>query len=172
MTLRLIDHTDADALFQCVDANRHYLRQWLPWLDHNQSVADSRAFIQTCLREHAEHKSRVYVVLAANGELSGVCGFNRFNASIKAGYIGYWLAEQAQGQGLISQGCLELERIGFEQLKLNKLEIHAAKGNLPSRAVAERLKYQATGTLLDAEWLYDHYVDHIVYCKRNPASRA
>ena len=97
----------------------------------------------------------------------GLCAFNSFNPSIKAGYIGYWLAKDCQGYGYITEACKDLEYIGFNRLKLNKIEIHVAKDNQKSRAIALKLGYVETGVILDAEWLYDHYVDHIIYCKKN-----
>ncbi|MCH2192501.1 MAG: GNAT family N-acetyltransferase, partial [Gammaproteobacteria bacterium] len=85
---------------------------------------------------------------------------------IKAGYIGYWLSKDKQGHGLLTSACNELEEIGFNLLCLNKIEIHVAKENHKSRAVAERLGYSEKGVILDAEWLYDRYVDHVIYCKK------
>ena len=150
-----------------MDANRPYLRRWLPWLDANRTVDHTKEFIERVLRLAEEKKCLNYVVVH-EGRLCGVCGFHEINPVNRAGYIGYWVSEDAQGNGLITEGCQELERIGFGELGLNKIEIHAASGNAPSRAVAERLGYEQTGILLDNEWLYDHYVDHVTYCKRSP----
>ena len=44
--------------------------------------------------------------------------------------------------------------------------IKAAEYNRASRAVAERLGYTEVGKETEAEWLYDHYVDHIIYEKK------
>ena len=51
----------------------------------------------------------------------------------------------------------------FTHLKLNKVEIRAAVENKKSRSIPERLGFVYEGTLRQAEWLYDHYVDHAVY---------
>lgn len=51
----------------------------------------------------------------------------------------------------------------FTELKLNKVEIRAAAENQKSRSIPERLGYKEEGTIRQAEWLYDHYVDHVVY---------
>ena len=162
--IRLIEHTDAEELYALVEENRDYLRQWLPWLDMNTSINDTKRFITKCLQDYAAGKSMVYAIIA--DQICGVCGFNSINDSIKAGYIGYWLSRQQQGKGLATSSVTKLETIGFEQLKLNKIEIHAATGNIKSRKIAEGLGYTNTGAIIDAEWLYDHYVDHVIYCKK------
>jgi ribosomal-protein-serine acetyltransferase len=46
---------------------------------------------------------------------------------------------------------------------MHKVEIRAASGNKKSRAVPERLGFKQEGCIRQAEWLYDHYVDHVVY---------
>ena len=51
----------------------------------------------------------------------------------------------------------------FNQAKLNRVEIRCAIGNERSRAIPSRLCFREEGLLRDAEWLYDHFVDHIVY---------
>ena len=53
---------DAEELFLLVDENRAYLRKWLPWLDHNKTVDDTREFIKTSLRDYAEQRSMIQVV--------------------------------------------------------------------------------------------------------------
>ena len=51
----------------------------------------------------------------------------------------------------------------FADLKLNRVTIPAAVENLRSRAVPKRLRFREEGVLRQAEWLYDHYVDHVLY---------
>jgi ribosomal-protein-serine acetyltransferase len=164
--IRLIQHTDAERIWALVELNREYLRKWLPWLDGNISIDDTRKFITDSLTGYEQKTSMVHVIV--DDQVCGICGFNTFNPSIKAGFIGYWISKDHQGKGLVTEACRALEDIGFGSLGLNKIEIHVANGNVPSRKVAERLGYIETGSILDAEWLYDHYVDHVIYCKRNP----
>ena len=45
----------AEAVFALVDENRDYLREWLPWLDNNRSVDDTRAFIKKSLEQMANN---------------------------------------------------------------------------------------------------------------------
>ena len=148
--IRIIQYTDAEQLWELVDSNRDYLKKWLPWLDANISIDDTRAFIAESLKGYSEQLSMVHVII--DELVCGVCGFNSINRNIKAGYIGYWIAENRQGRGIITESCRELEEIGFNKLKLNKIEIHVAQENTPSRKVAERLGYVETGIVLDAEW--------------------
>ncbi|PCJ54692.1 MAG: RimJ/RimL family protein N-acetyltransferase [Planctomycetota bacterium] len=166
--IRLIQHTDCERIWKLIEKNRDYLRKWLPWLDWNTSKEDTKEFITNSLKDYVEKKSMVNVIVAE--EVCGICSFNSINNSIKAGYIGYWIAENHQGKGLVTESCRDLETLGFEQLKLNKIEIHVAQENIQSQKVAEKLGYIETGKVIDAEWLYDHYVDYIIYCKRNPAN--
>jgi ribosomal-protein-serine acetyltransferase len=162
--IRIIQHTDADEIFKLVSDNRVYLRKWLPWLDHNTSVMDTKKFIDSALAEFANNNSMVYVVI--QGELiCGIVGFNWINWANKSAGIGYWLAEQYGGTGIMTRACIELEAIGFQKMKLNKLEINVAEGNSKSNKLAQRLGYVNTGLIRDAEWLYDHYVNHLTYSK-------
>ncbi len=162
--LQIIDHSDSIELFKLVDNNKNYLREWLPWIDDTKSVNDTAEFIKSSLIEFAANKSRVYVVLY-EGSICGVCSFNSLRWDCRAGFIGYWLAKSYQGKGIMSNAVIELEGIGLGKMNLNKIEIHIAVKNYKSRSLAERLGYQETGIIKDAEWLYNHFVDHVIYCK-------
>ncbi|WP_336296604.1 GNAT family protein [Bacillus pinisoli] len=50
-------------------------------------------------------------------------------------------------------------------MDLNRVEIRVADENIKSRAIPERLGFINEGKVQNAEWLYDHYVDHIIYSK-------
>jgi RimJ/RimL family protein N-acetyltransferase len=160
--LRLLRTSDADELFTLTDANRAYLRTWLPWLDKTTSSANTRDFIQSTLQQFAENRGFVAAIYY-DRSMVGVIGYNQINWCDRIGYIGYWIAEAYQGKGLMTISCKAIVDYGFEVLNLNRLVIACATENKRSRAIPERLGFVREATTRDAEWLYDRFVDHEVY---------
>ena len=56
LDLQLVGEDDAGELFDVVDSNREYLREWLPWLDATRSVEDEKAFISNSLEEYQKRE--------------------------------------------------------------------------------------------------------------------
>ena len=162
ISLILIEINDAERVFELTDKSRNCLKEWLPWLDSTISMEDTREFIRGCLKDYANNKSLNSVILF-NGEIVGIAGFNSINWSNKTAYIGYWLGEEFQGNGIMTEVAKTLTDYAFNELNLNKVEIRAAVGNKKSRSIPERLNFVNEGCIRQAEWLYDHYVDHVVY---------
>jgi ribosomal-protein-serine acetyltransferase len=162
LRLRPLCLSDADELFALTDANRAYLRQWLPWLDAIQSAADTYAFIQSVLRHMAEGQG-FGAAICHQGNIAGVIGYNVLDGTNRIGTIGYWLGEAYQGQGLMTAACRALVNYGFTELGLNRQVIACATENHRSQRIPTRLGFRHEGTLRQAEWLYDHYVDHHLY---------
>jgi ribosomal-protein-serine acetyltransferase len=162
LELRPLRLADARALFAQVDANRARLRRWLPWPDANRSPADSRAYI---LRMRAQAKAGVgqSYGLWWKDRLVGVAGFNWIDGPNRTAALGYWLAGEAEGHGLMTAAVTTLLRHGFRALGLNRVEIRAGVRNRRSRAIPERLGFRREGTLRQAEWVNDRFVDHAVY---------
>ncbi|WP_062107101.1 GNAT family N-acetyltransferase [Bacillus niameyensis] len=160
--LKLVELQDAEALYQLTNQSREYLREWLPWLDTTRRVEDTTRFIEESLKGYAEHKSLNTVILYKE-QMVGVAGFNEFEWSNRVAYIGYWLAEEFQGKGIMTRVAGSLTDYAIQTLNFNRVDIRAAVENRKSRAIPERLGYTEEGRIREAEWLYDHYVDHIVY---------
>ena len=66
-------------------------------------------------------------------------------------------------KGIMSKSCEALINYGFNQLNLNRIDIKAATENIKSRAIPERLKFKQEGILRETEFLYDHFIDLVVY---------
>jgi ribosomal-protein-serine acetyltransferase len=160
--LRLLEEIHTHALFGLADANRAYLREWLPWLDDTRSPDDIRGFIRIATQQFASNQGYECGIWW-HGELVGTIGNHRIDWRNGATSIGYWLGEAYQGRGLMTRACRALVHHAFRTLNLNRVEIRVASGNLRSRAIPLRLGFQEEGILREAEWLYDHYVDHVVY---------
>jgi len=162
LELRPLNLRDAKALFSLVEANRERLRRWLPWPDTNRSVLDTRAFILR-VRAHARAGIGQSFGLWWEGALVGTAGFVWIDAANHSAAIGYWLAQEAEGHGLMSAAVKALLRHGFRTLKLNRIEIRVGVRNRRSRAIPERLGFRHEGTLRQAECLAERHVDHAVY---------
>lgn len=160
--LKFIELRDAERIFELTNGSRSYLRQWLPWLDATTKLEETVQFIKGCLKDFAENKGLSSVILFKD-EIVGVASYNNINWSNKTAYIGYWLGEEYQGNGIMTEVAKALTEYAFNELNLNKVEIRTAVGNKKSRSIPERLNFVNEGCIRQAEWLYDHYVDHVVY---------
>jgi ribosomal-protein-serine acetyltransferase len=160
--LRLMVPADAAELFAVTDANRAHLRRWLPWLDTVKSSGDSAAFIQATLRQFSDRVGYTAAIVHDRA-IVGVVGHHRISWANRATSLGYWLAAGHEGRGIMTAACRAVVRHAFAEYELNRIEIRCAVGNERSRAIPERLGFRSEGTLREAEWLYDHFVDHVVY---------
>ena len=160
--LRSFEERHAEMLFSLTDQNREYLREWLPWLDNTKSVADTRIFIRKSLEQFADNNG-FQAGIWVKEQLAGVIGYHRIDWRNRMTSIGYWLGASFQGQGIMTAACRALVGYAFHELKLNRVEIQCAPGNKRSRAIPERLGFKQEGLLREAEWLYDRFVDHVVY---------
>lgn len=160
--LRILEEWDAPELFSLIDRNRAYLREWLPWVDYETSVEDSRSFVRRCLQHYLDNEGFT-MGIHYQDQLVGVIGYHPVNWPSRKVEIGYWLDANVQGKGIMTRACRAVVRYAFEKLLLNRVTILCATGNLRSRAIPERLGFTQEGTLREAEWLYDHFVDLVVY---------
>lgn len=162
MTLRMLTARDAEPLYKLTDQSRDNLKKWLPWLNDMNSVDDSLQFIKNSFQVYNNRKG-ITAGIFWNEKLVGIIGFNDLDFKNKIGYIGYWLGENYQGKGLMTTAVSSLLTYGFTELSLNRIDLRAASKNMPSRAIAERLGFKKEGEIRQVEWLYDHYVDHVIY---------
>ena len=63
----------------------------------------------------------------------------------------------------MTAACRALITRAFDTAGLNRIEILCASGNRRSRAIPVRLGLREEGLLREAAWLYDHFVDLVVY---------
>jgi len=160
--LRTIEERDAPAIFALTNANRLYLRQWLPWVDSTRSIEDTHAFIRTLNIQRTSNGCFGCVILYKR-QVVGTISFHLIDWSNRRVEIGYWLGAAFQGKGLMTKACKAMVAYAFDEWKLNKVEIRCATGNTPSCAIPQRLGFILEGIIRQAEWLYDHYVDLKVF---------
>ncbi|WP_347330442.1 GNAT family N-acetyltransferase [Marinimicrobium locisalis] len=163
VSLILLQKSHAKALFQLVDNNRDFLRQWLPWVDATVALSDTEAFLEGIVEQYRSGRGPQFAVYWRS-RLCGVCGFHAFDKRrAQTGSVGYWLAEEYAGLGIMTQAVKELLEIGFKECRLNRIEIACATGNHRSRAIPQRLGFYYEGVLPERELLNGRRVDHALY---------
>jgi ribosomal-protein-serine acetyltransferase len=159
--LRPLEEADGEELYALVEENRPHLARWMPWAA-GQTREGATAFIRKAIKQEQDEDA-VQVAMLVDGAIVGVLGheIDRQNSSTT---IGYWLAAQHQGKGLMTAAVERLVSHAFDELNLNRVELEVAPDNSRSRALAERLGFREEGVLREAERFAEgDYRDLVVY---------
>lgn len=162
ITLEFLEEMHAGSLYNLVNANRPYLKEWLPWVDSMQTIENFKQYI-TETKKRAAGKTDFGYAIIIDKNIVGRIGMHNINWQNKTGEIGYWLADGLQGRGIVTKCCMALINHGFTVLELNRIEIKCGTGNKKSRAIAEKLKFKKEGTLQQAEFLNGKFIDLYLY---------
>jgi ribosomal-protein-serine acetyltransferase len=159
--LRALQDDDVDELYALIAANRDYLAPWMPWAQ-GQTREATLEFIRE-RRRKADAGEGLELALVDDGAIAGMVGLHVAEPDNLGARVGYWLAEDRQGRGLVALAVTALVSHAFDDWGFNRVELRAAPDNARSRAVAERLGFVEEGLLRQAERFGDHYRDSVVY---------
>ena len=162
LELRTLVSGNADEIFEVVDKNRDYLREWLPWVDDVKSPYNTRESIERWRRELKERTKFTFGVFFGGNHI-GHMGLHNVDWNNESAMIGYWLAPQWQGKGIMTDCVRALVNFGFDELNLNSIHIACAHANKKSRAVPERLGFAQEGILQDCMKYHGVYYDEVIY---------
>lgn len=162
LKLCLLEERHAGQLFELVDKNRDHLRRWLPWVDSTTAVDDSKAFIQSALQQYASNEG-FQAAIFYREQLIGMNGYHTIDWPNRSVEIGYWLAADFQGRGLMARTSRFLVNYAFNELDLNRVVIRCAVGNDKSAAIPKRLGFTQEGIFRQQQQLNDAFVDLVVY---------
>jgi len=161
-SLRALSIHDAKELFDIVDSQRSYLREFLGWLDLTKSQIDSENFIRNA-RESNLSGATMILGIFYEDRLTGIISLFDIRPVHRSAAMGYWISRSAQGKGLATRSAERLIAYGFEELNLHRIEIRAAPQNRKSRQLAERLGFTFEGQLREAEQRYGQFNDLCLY---------
>jgi ribosomal-protein-serine acetyltransferase len=164
MKLTLLNLEHAEDFFALIEKNRPYLRKWLGWLDHIQKIENLREFIQAAINDYPDKKS-LRAWIKYDEKIVGIIHLVEIDWFNRKAMIGYWIDENSARKGFATRACEALTQFAFNEWKLNRVEIRCAPENVASQIIPKRLGFKKEGILRSNEWLYDHFVDHIVYSK-------
>ena len=139
---------DSSGLWDAIDNSREHLEAFMPWVDRYHNPDDAleytrRSRARWLLREDLS----VAIVERQTGRIVGGSGLHRIDWGIRAFEIGYWIRQDAEGRGYITETVQLLTRLAFDELDANRVELRIDTRNIRSLRVGERLGFVLEGTL-------------------------
>nr|WP_304220259.1 GNAT family protein [Fredinandcohnia onubensis] len=160
--LSILEPRHADELFNLIDSSRESIGKWLAFPAYTNEVRDTKLFIDKSLNRFASNNG-YWAGIWHKGRIAGSIGYLYLDWSNYKTEIGYWLGKDFEGLGLATKACNILIEHAFTDLKLNKVEINVATGNIRSKAIPERLGFKNEGTIRNYELLNGEYLDRNIY---------
>ncbi len=168
--LELINESHSKQIFNLVDTNRKFLRVWLPFVDNMKTEEFAENFVSGTMYRNSLGSEYAFVIIE-NEKVIGRVGVYKIDQQNKIAEIGYWLAEDVQGKGIVTTSCKWLIDFCFSELKLNRIEIKCGTANLKSQQIPERLNFSKEGIIRQGELLHDKYIDLYLYSHLREAIR-
>jgi len=167
LELRAVEERYAAELHNLVVKNKTFLQTAFDWAQHVGTEDDTRSNVLSNQMLHQRGYAKMFLIFK-DEDLVGVLSFNAIEPANKAGYIGYWLDEAHQGQGILSQALQAFMRYYAERGEIRRFVIKCRVANKPSNNVALRNGFTLEGCLREAEFLNGRFDDVNLYGKIYP----
>jgi ribosomal-protein-serine acetyltransferase len=164
--LRPFAESDAAELTATIAANREHLARWLPWAE-SHGFEDSVEYLAR-KRAQIEADDGFEGAIVLDGRIVGGAGFHGVDWLNRSTSIGYWLAAEAVGRGLMSGAVRALLDHAFGAWNLHRTVIEVVVDNARSRAIPERLGFREEAVLREAKLIRGHYEDAVLYAMLAP----
>lgn len=164
LELRAVEEQHVTPLYQLVLKNKAWLQQSLNWPQFVKSEEDIRKYVKGNMLLHQRGYAIMFLIFV-HGDVAGVIAFNQIEPLNKAAYIGYWLDETHQGQGIMSRSLQALIHHYAQRGEIRRFVIKCRVENAQSNQVAQRNGFLLEGCLKQAEFLNESYHDVNLYAR-------
>jgi len=128
------------------------------------SIKDEIKFLKQNASRRRKNFAYNYTILG-DGEVVGGCGIKIDQHRTFTGEIGYLIDQAYWGKGMATQAVKKLEKIGFDELKLKRIEILMNVRHKASEKVAIKCGYKKEGVMKKAIKTGKSYYDAFLYAK-------
>jgi ribosomal-protein-serine acetyltransferase len=159
--LRPYLEADAAELTEVVAANREHLARRMPWAV-SYGYEDAVEYIASAIAKiEADAGFEGAVVL--DGKIVGGAGCHRVDWLNRTTAIGYWLAADVQGRGLMTATVRALLDHAFGTWDLHRVVIEVVVDNERSKAIPERLGFRQEAVMREAKLIGGRFEDALLY---------
>ena len=155
LLLRKFKRSDVQAMFSY--ASDPQVTLYTPWV-HHQDLKTTRQFLATVLKAYRQgHPAPWAIVLRRTGHVIGAIGLKNWSLQHARAEVGYVLARQYWGKGLVTEALNAVLAFGFSHMELHRIEAKAVPENRGSTRVMEKAGMKFEGQLRDYELVKGAY---------------
>ena len=163
VTLRPLRRRDAKTLQSLLVSDRTWLSPWEATTPGIRYPVDARSLISNLLHQ-VRHGTGLAFIVEYEGAIAGQLNVaNILHGSVSSGTIGYWIARQYAGQGIMPIAVALAIDYLFDELHLHRVEIDIRPENEASLRIVQKLGLRQEGLKerfihIDGAWR-----DHLVF---------
>ncbi len=140
---------------------------WMKWCHPDYAIEESRTWVAQCVERWREGTEYNFVITdTRDGSFLGGCGMGYLNQVDRTVNLGYWVRTSRTRQDIATTATRLLTRFGFDELKLNRIEIIASVNNRASQRVADKAGATQEGILRNRMVVRVQEADTMVFHER------
>lgn len=144
-TLRPWQQSDVEAVAAAAD-NPHIAANLRNAFPSPYTLADAEWYVNDCIARGEERQLTRAILI--EGRAAGSIGvFVRDDVYEKSAELGYWLAEEHWGRGIMTEAVRQICREAFDRFDILRIFAEPFADNLGSRRVLEKADFTCEGTM-------------------------
>lgn len=161
--VRHVESRDRQEILALAKSSRALHSHWIAPPLTNQTF---RLYLK---RTHRDDHVGLACCLCDTDRIVGVININGIErGSIMSASLGYYVSEQFQGQGYMTEGLKLATEYAFREVGLHRLEANIQPSNLRSRSLVERCGFQLEGLSKEFQFIDGKWRDHERWALINP----
>ena len=164
LVLRPFRRRDVGSMHEAIEMSLGDLQPWLPWVEgYDRGVA--QRFVRESVAAWADRRAFDFTVRLIDDPNRHIGNVSIWHTSVQndIGEVGYWIRSDETGRGYGTEATTRAVQIGFEELRLHKVQLRIAIGNTRSEHIAEELGFVREGVLRDEVKVGNAWLDHSVW---------
>lgn len=163
MEIRLVTSADAALLAAYHKLNAPHFRKWEPSRDEEYYSEESlRMRLQRCEQQHAAGEAAHFVAVAGEGVIAHCSLTGVVQGPFKACYMGYGVAQQHEGRGVMTEVCNAAIDYAFGELRLNRIMANHMPVNTRSARLLQKLGFEQEGLARCYLQINGKWEDHVL----------
>ena len=170
MNIRLVSIADAERLVNFYQENHDHLKLWEPLREDGYHSSESwAARLITRVKEQENGQSAYFAAFDENEKIIAVCSLtNIIRGPFLACHMGYAVAKDQEGKGVMKNLCGFVIDYAFNQLHLHRLMANYMPNNERSRCLLETLGFRQEGLAKSYLKINGKWEDHVLTSLVNP----